>query len=173
MKRVIVFLALFAICGIMSAQDKSSNKIQYKGDVGLSGSAIVQKGTKGYAVAAETTHGVIFNEDIFLGAGTGLMWSFTNVEPFLPIFAEGRYYFGESHIKPLMSLRLGGQFCLDRLDNAFVLSPSVGLSVHSFYVKLGYLFNAGVTEVKEAITNHYISQTYKFNSINLSLGYSF
>ena len=173
MKRIVVLLILSAISGIMSAQGRLENETQYNGDVSISGSTIVQKGTNGYAVAVETTHGIRFNKAIYLGAGTGLMWSFTNVEPFLPLFAEGRYYLGDSDIKPFLSLRLGGQFCLERLENAFIISPSIGLSIHSFYVKFGYQFNAGVTEVIEVITNNYISSNYKFNSINLTLGYSF
>lgn len=163
MKKSIMVAAFLLLCFMLSAGNLPNGKCRYQGDVLLYGYAVTQSNTKGYAASVETVHGVDFGNGLFVGLGTGLKYSFTNLETFVPVYAEGRYYFNPSRIRPFVSLSLGGEFCLARPDNSVLVSPAFGLYIGSFAIKFGYCYNAGFCE----------AGTYNLNSIRLGVGYAF
>lgn len=171
MRTVFICVLCLMSCGIISAQDNLHNKIEYQGEFVLSGCAVVQKATQGYATSLETTHGILYNKVAFCGLGTGVLCSFTNTEVSLPVYAEGRYYFSDANCKPFIDLKMGGVFCLERQDNAFLVASSVGFSIRSLLMKFGYQYNAGVST--EWNGKMYSNYNYDLNSLYLSVGFSF
>ncbi|MGN1220240.1 MAG: hypothetical protein ACI4TU_04805 [Candidatus Cryptobacteroides sp.] len=151
MRRMTIILCLLLIAGIVSAEELSERKIRYKGDSSASCFAIIQKNSEGYAASVETSHGMIFKNGIFWGLGTGIMWSFTNSEAFVPVFTEARYYLDCKKVKPFFAAKIGGIFCTDRPDNAFFASPVIGLSVKSIQLKLGYQYNLGIATIRDNV----------------------
>ena len=173
MKRVMIVMISIMISSVLAAQELPDKKLSYKGDVLASCYALVQNNSQGYALAFETTHGLLFNRKIFWGLGTGILWSLTNSEASVPFYTEARYYFNNATCRPFFAVKTGGVFCIDRTDNAFIASPILGISFKSLQFKLGYQYNAGISSLRDNISGENVTVKYNLNSLYLSIGYAF
>lgn len=74
-------------------------------------------------------------------------------------------------IVPFAALRLGGIFNVNKVDNALLVSPAIGLEISHFVVRFAYQYFNGYTQIKEngRITN----DSYHINSVCVSLGVTF
>lgn len=154
------------------AQDK---KTAYAGNVEFSYLKNISEGQSGKALSLTTTQGAAFlNKRLQVGVGTGYMISATNDDSLIPAFADVKYRFlndSKRHaFTPFVMLRGGGLFDLSRVDNAWFLLPCVGFEVFNFFIKAGYQYTDGYSQVKgERIEN----VDYSFHSVTFSVGINF
>lgn len=160
-------LILFTIALLLSLTSFSQSKKGYQGDVSLGYLTATTADLKGQASFCTTTHGYSFGNGTFLGAGTGVDYSFTNKEFFIPAFVEGRYYFNDKDVSPFVSTKIGGLFAIERVDNSLIILPSFGLKLPSVSLQIGYQYSEGYSKKMTEKTD------YKYSSIFLALSYLF
>lgn len=141
-KIYVLMLAIFMIAGI-SANAQS----RYSADVDLGYTLTFDK--EGISLSDRinfsTTHGVMFNERFFVGAGAGLDYFFdsegewymmplyANVKGFLPLSEKTSLF---ASVDVGYSLYLSGYYTVG--SGAFYCSPAVGVKLSSFKLQVGY-----------------------------------
>ncbi len=109
-------------------------------------------GHGGLFVSAEYIAGYRFNNNLFLGGGTGLEWEISYVNFAIPIYANARLYLlPKSHWQPFISLSLGALVPITEEDDDICydgtqlhINPTIGVnyrinSKYSCYLNLGYM----------------------------------
>lgn len=145
--KVLLLIALFfASSSFASAQSEKTTSAKYQGEV-LVGLGVFDQ----YNLYAHTVHGVRFNENLFVGVGTGMT-------SFLPINMRGAS--GSSYAIPLFlnvkgyhpigaktslyaSLDAGGLIGVSGQNSGVMLSPAIGLSFNNrITFSIGYEYQS-------------------------------
>lgn len=173
MKKVIIAISIS--CLISLSAFAQSSKLKYYGDVEMGDQILISNGWKGNAISLNTTHGCSFiNNTLIAGIGVGYMYSLTNEDSFLPLYLEGKYRFTDEYhtlFVPFVSLRFGGQLDLSRVDNAFTVSPAIGCEISNLFIRAGFQFIDGGTQVDNG--RIYYNDNYHYYSVVFSVGVHF
>lgn len=173
MRRIISILILIpAVCGLANSQGKTS-VINYRGEICLGDCQSISHKANGNGILAESTNGILIKDKFFTGIQTGYMYSLTNSDSFLTAGIDNKYMITNKSntVVPFAALRLGGIFNVNKVDNALLVSPAIGLEISHFVVRFAYQYFNGYTQIKEngRITN----DSYHINSVCVSLGVTF
>jgi hypothetical protein len=141
MKKII--FTLIAVFASISAIAQTS--LKYNGKFELAGMAVSNKDASGTGIAFHTIHGVDIKSKAFIGLGTGIDYSFSVEDVFIPAFLQGDIMiYDKTDLKPFASLRIGGLFCTSRSSNIFNFNPSIGIRYSKFALTVGYIHQYGV-----------------------------
>ena len=133
MRRILIFMfAIVLIATQLSAKGageeaKSFRQTGYKGSVLYTNHYLVWQGV-------ETSHGYMFNEHHYLGAGAGLMLApIDNVPTFVRVFADYNAYICKKRSTPTAGIKAGFCRALNYDDsfkfrNAAEIEPNIGWS---------------------------------------------
>ena len=170
MKRLgIVLFILFASCSYGNAQE---SKISYSGEYGVVGSSVFRKQGRGIALSLETSQGVRFGNRSFTGIGSGITYSLSTKEFFIPVYLHEKVFISDNtQLKPFVSGKIGGLFCAERRSNAFVFNPSIGFEWSKLSLSLGYVFQYAVDKNQVIAMGSYDWVTTKgcLNGVNLGI----
>lgn len=153
------------------------NSLKYVGKFELAGMAVSNKDALGTGVALYATHGVDINSKAFIGLGTGVNYSFSLEDIFIPAFLQGDILiYDDSDLKPFASLKVGGLFCTSRSSNIFNFNPSIGIKYSKFALTVGYIHQYGVD--KDDISSpmggpkQTIKSKYHYDGVTIGLIFS-
>ena len=108
---------------------------------------------------------------LFVGAGGGVDYNCGEKVLFVPVFAEGRWYFSQMRDSWFFDLKLGANIGSDDYDCGVFVAPSVGYSFGAFEVALEY---SAQTSSKEYWNYSYRGDhDFTFSNIGIRLGFKF
>ncbi len=156
--RVFTFLALLAVSFIGYCEGSTSGPfIELTPTIGLA---------KGSQANLQALGGSTWNvtDEVALGFGAGVITSFKfNATPFIPVLFRSKFDLGSGNITPFLLFDAGYNFNLDDMDHSSILiSPTVGIRTHGFYLGVGYL--AAIATQGETSVGH---------NLAFRLGYQF
>jgi hypothetical protein len=173
MKRIVLLLAGLALTtSLCNAQHPS---VRYSGDVGLYGCGVSGDYGKGSCISVETVHGVDIGKMTFVGIGSGINYSVSSDEFFVPAFIEGRVNLSRGKgLTPYISTKIGGLFCTSRSSNIATLNPSIGVKYSRLSISLGYMYMYFVDKDRMTIagTNQAVRTTGADSGFNIGLSYT-
>lgn len=170
---VISVLFLFQV----TTYAQSSDALRYNGKFELAGIEVSNKNASGTNIAFYTTHGVEINRLAFVGLGTGVDYSFSVEDIFIPAFLQSDIViYDGSELKPFASIKIGGLFCTSRSSNIFNFNPSIGIRYSKLALTVGYIHQYGVDKDKISYPvggfTETIKSRYHYNGVTVGLTFS-
>lgn len=138
-KRFLIILAMFMIAGF-SANAQS----RYSGEVDLGYSLSLNEiFDLGDRVGVSTTHGILLNERLFLGAGVGVDYDYDFEQIMMPVYANLKGFLPLSEKTSIFaSADIGYTIGFDNdygeSIGCFYCCPAVGVKLNKFKVQVGY-----------------------------------
>ncbi|MCM1078789.1 MAG: hypothetical protein NC344_04025 [Bacteroidales bacterium] len=127
---------------------------------------------QGY-LRATLTFGWQITPNVFAGIGVGADHNCGEHELFIPVFAEGRYYFSPRRTSWFFGLKAGANINSGYYDSGLFISPALGYSFGKFEVALEYsMQTSGQTHYMGRYEGN-IEHDYTFSNIGISLGIKF
>lgn len=123
MKRIILSVA--AILATASSLVAADYRGYIETSLGYSATTMVGGSTIGFS----TSHGAIFNKQIYFGAGFDIVNLISPVQQYntSSLFVDGRYHFSKKTTTPTVGLRVGPSWNNIYNDGAYLLfNPSIG-----------------------------------------------
>lgn len=156
---------------------QSNTALKYNGKFELAGMEVSNKDASGTGIAFYTTHGVDIKSKAFSGLGTGINYSFSVEDIFIPAFLQGDILiYDGSDLKPFASLKVGGLFCTSRSSNIFNFNPSIGIRYSKFALSVGYIHQYGVDKDNMSSPmggpKHIIKSKYNYDGVTIGLIFS-
>ena len=141
-KRFLIILAMFMIAGLSAnAQSRYSGEVDFGYSLSFEKFGIEMSDR----INVSTTHGVMFNERFFLGAGAGLDYAYeTDVEVFMiPVYANVKGFLPISEKSSVFAsadigYTIGIENDYGNSVSCFYCCPSIGLKMNKFKIQVGY-----------------------------------
>lgn len=172
MKKLLLLLVAVISFNMVSAQSTNSG---YKGTIEAGYSFGVGKVTEREdKVNLSTSHGYVFNDKVFVGAGVGVYSLPNRSDYFFPLFVDARVnVLDYSDIMPFVGIKTGysiySGYFNKIMDGGFYIAPQLGVSFRSPYSDISFNVSA------EFNVQHFkfMEEMYSVQGLALKLGLEF
>lgn len=140
-KSLLTTLILFVVmCENSYAQNMAYRGYSASAEIG--GNVYLGKENAGGEFSFLTSHGYKYGDGSYIGVALGLEKKIGDDTIGVPFWLETKYSFFNSLVRPFVSARAGLDYLIE--DTVlYVINPSIGIEVHSFFFRAGYCFAGG------------------------------